>query len=115
MTLYPSFSATQVTLNKFNTLISEYDLNILKSSYKKIRPVIVNPTKNYRNVLGQGIATNTLFFSQDRLNGIEAGFPDYLTRPNIIYNGANSDDFKTYCLDPYYPTDLPTSNFNFGH
>lgn len=64
-------------------------LSITDNKAIKVRPVMVPVTINDKNVLSQGLLTNTIFNLKEKLDGQTIGYSDYLFRP-IVPSRANN-------------------------
>lgn len=81
---------------------TELITNLYNQGFRRIRPVMVMPTRNDREVLAQGILTNTLAVMKNRLANSPFANSDYLARPGLI----NRNYAKAIPENLYYqPTD----------
>lgn len=93
----------QLYLNQCKINISSaLNKKLYDNGYLKIRPLFVLPTLSDREVICQGIATNTIGFKTKRETNSAFAYPDYLTRLSDISSTwsvsdgpfPSSDDFQ---------------------
>ena len=93
--------------------------NILKlfydNGYRRVRPIMVAPTRNDREVIAQGILNNTLAWNNQRDKNSVFAFNDYIARPNMMDINYNEDVSLKMFPDINPSIDIANGFVNFNH
>lgn len=81
------------------------------AGYRKVRPVMVIPTLGDRQVLTQGLITNTLAWNTQRNTNTPFGIVDYLARP-MLFDKVYNEDALTAIYNDVPSGSLGLVNFN---
>ena len=103
--IYSVINGTSVGLPAAKTTLGSSLITLLQQQgYVKVRPVVVFPTINDREVLCQGILCPTVFNVKDRFENAPFAQSSWFTRPNAPFdlkrsydlagNGTNNADFN---------------------
>ena len=93
----PNYAEFTLTSDLVDQLLAITNNNILK-----IRPVMVPVAKSDKNVLAQGVISNTIFNLKERLNGSVIGYSDYMFRLTNPYNRESDGLIITKETSQYY-------------
>lgn len=86
---YLDFNSNEEKLNKWNEIIN--DLKAL--GFKKIRPTIVYPSINDREIICQGVVCPTVYNVKDRLDNTPFVQSSWFVRPNAAFD-VNTEDWS---------------------
>lgn len=81
-------------LNKGELTLPSAVLKVLyDNGYKKVRPIMAIPSLSDRQILAQGIVTNTLAWDTQRQKNAPFSIVDYMARPSIFDRDALASTF----------------------
>lgn len=100
-------------LNKGDLTLPSAILKVLyDNGYRKVRPIMAIPTLSDRQILAQGIVTNTLAWDTQRQKNAPFSIVDYIARPSIFDRSAlASTSVENSGIIPSYELGLA----NFTH
>ena len=93
------------------TLPSDLLGALYQEGYRKVRPIMVVPTLADRQVLAQGLITNTLAWNTQRNTNTPFGLVDYIARP-MIFDQLYNEDVLTAVVNDIPAGSLGLVNFN---